>query len=173
MDKKMFKIGFLSGILLIIGIGIYGYFNIRTTFSDNTTKSIELSQLELQNLSSEKISLKKGKPKVLNFWATWCPPCVEELPLLDQFYRDNAVKGWQVLGIAIDQKVKVEQFLKKMPLAFPAVLDGASGTQWSRALGNLTGSLPFSAAFSAKSQPIYRKIGKLSDTDLANLKLTT
>ena len=115
----------------------------------------------------------QGRPLLINFWATWCPPCVEELPLLDQFYRDNAVKGWQVLGIAIDQKVKVEQFLKKMPLAFPVVLDGASGTQWSQALGNLTGSLPFSAAFSAKSQPIYRKIGKLSDTDLANLKLTT
>lgn len=57
----------------------------------------------------------QGRPLLINFWATWCPPCVEELPLLDQFYRDNAVKGWQVLGIAIDQKVKVEQFLKKMP----------------------------------------------------------
>ena len=114
----------------------------------------------------------QGKPLLINFWATWCPPCVEELPLLDKFFRDNAVKGWQVLGVAIDQKIKVEQFLKKMPLAFPVVVDGASGTQWSRSLGNLTGSLPFSAAFSANSQAIYRKIGKLSEADLANLKLT-
>ncbi len=114
----------------------------------------------------------QGKPLLINFWATWCPPCVEELPLLDKFFRDNAVKGWQVLGVAIDQKTKVEQFLKKMPLAFPVVVDGASGTQWSRSLGNLTGSLPFSAAFSANSQAIYRKIGKLSEADLANLKLT-
>ena len=114
----------------------------------------------------------QGKPLLINFWATWCPPCVEELPLLDKFFRDNAVKGWQVLGVAIDQKTKVEQFLKKMPLAFPVVVNGASGTQWSRSLGNLTGSLPFSAAFSANSQAIYRKIGKLSEADLANLKLT-
>jgi thiol-disulfide isomerase/thioredoxin len=112
MDKKMFKIGFLSGILLIIGIGIYGYFNMRITFSDNT-KSIELSQLELQNLSSEKISLKKGKPKVLNFWATWCDPCVKEFP---EFVKLNTKYGDKVdiIMISDEDVLNIKNFkLKK------------------------------------------------------------
>lgn len=54
----MFKIGFLVGVLLIIGVGIFVFFNIKTTINDNTIKPIELSQLDLENLNSEKISLK-------------------------------------------------------------------------------------------------------------------
>ena len=55
MDKKMFKIGFLVGILLIIGIGIYGYFNIKSIMNDVTIKPIKLVQLELENLNGEKL----------------------------------------------------------------------------------------------------------------------
>src|ERR1035437_3487342 len=45
----------------------------------------------------------KGKPLVLNFWATWCPPCIDELPLLNAFFKENKLNGWQVLGLAVDQ----------------------------------------------------------------------
>ena len=45
----------------------------------------------------------KGRPLVINFWATWCTPCVEEMPLLDAFYRENKARNWQMIGIAIDQ----------------------------------------------------------------------
>jgi thiol-disulfide isomerase/thioredoxin len=112
----------------------------------------------------------KGKPLLVNFWATWCPPCIEELPLLDSFYRENTAAGWQVLGIAIDKPAMVQQFLAKKPLSFPVVMDGGTGTQWSKALGNLAGALPFSVAFSADSVPIYRKMGKLSASDLDALR---
>jgi len=61
----------------------------------------------------------RGRPLLVNFWATWCPPCVEELPLLNAFNTANAAQGWQVLGLAVDQPSAVRGFLKKLPLNFP------------------------------------------------------
>jgi thiol-disulfide isomerase/thioredoxin len=61
----------------------------------------------------------KGRPLLINFWATWCPPCIEELPLINAFYRQNAKAGWQVLGLAADKLASVQAFLGKFPLDFP------------------------------------------------------
>jgi thiol-disulfide isomerase/thioredoxin len=108
----------------------------------------------------------KGKPLVLNFWATWCPPCIEELPLLSAFFSENKANGWQVLGVAVDQAQPVKNFLTKTPLSFPVVLAGFSGIELSRSLGNLSGALPFSVVFSSIGQVLHRKIGRLSDDDL-------
>ena len=69
----------------------------------------------------------RGRPVLLNFWATWCPPCIEELPLLSDFYRENAAKGWQVLCLAVDEPVPVKQFLEKTPVTFPVALAGMRG----------------------------------------------
>ena len=109
MDKKMFKIGFLVGVLLIIGIGIYGYFNMKSIMNDVTIKPIELAQLELENMKAEKVNLKTGKPIIINFWATWCVPCVQEFPAFDEL---NAKYGAQVdfVMISDEEITKIEKF---------------------------------------------------------------
>lgn len=109
----------------------------------------------------------RGHPLVLNFWATWCPPCVEELPLLDRFYDQNIAKGWQVLGLAVDESEPVKRFLARSPVKFPVAMAGFSGVALSRSLGNLAGGLPFTLVFDAAGQVIHRKIGAVTEDDLA------
>lgn len=108
----------------------------------------------------------KGKPLVLNFWATWCPPCVEELPLLNAFYQENKAKGWQVLGLAVDQVGPVTRFLVQNPLTFSIAMAGFAGTEVSQSLGNVSGGLPFTVVFGAAGNVLHRKMGRLNAEDL-------
>lgn len=111
----------------------------------------------------------QGRPLLLNFWATWCAPCVQELPLINDFYRQNKSNGWQVLGLAIDKLAPVQSFLQKMPLDFPVGMAGLAGADLVRSLGNTAGGLPFTVVFGANGTVLYRKMGRLSADDLNKL----
>jgi thiol-disulfide isomerase/thioredoxin len=108
-----------------------------------------------------------GKTVLVNFWATWCPPCVEELPLLDYFYQENKDKNIQVVGLAVDQPSAVRTWLQSKPLNFPLGMAGLAGTELSKSLGNQTGGLPFSVVFSTSGKLLHRKLGKVSPEELA------
>lgn len=108
----------------------------------------------------------RGQPLLINFWATWCPPCIEELPLINRFFEKNKDKGWQVLGLAIDQPSAVAAFLNKMPLGFPVGLAGADGSALAGQLGNPSGSLPFSVVLGSGGTILQRKLGRLTSGDL-------
>ena len=125
--------------------------------------SMEFEKPEGGMLSLRALS---GKPLVVNFWATWCPPCVEELPLLNAFYRQHAANGWQVVGLAIDQPSAVRKFLQRMPLDFPIGLAGLGGTELGRSLGNLTGGLPFTVVLGGEGRVLHRKMGQVTSEDL-------
>jgi len=113
----------------------------------------------------------RGRPLLVNFWATWCPPCVEELPMLDQFHRDQAARAagaWRVLGVAVDQPSSVRRFLQKTPVAFPIAMAGLQGTDLSKTLGNTQGGLPFTVAIGSNGAVLHRKIGQLRHDDLVS-----
>jgi thiol-disulfide isomerase/thioredoxin len=112
------------------------------------------------------LSSLRGKPLLLNFWATWCPPCVEEMPMIDAFFRQNGSNGWQVVGLAIDQPSAVRKFLQRTPVTYPTGLAGLQGTELVKNLGNTGGGLPFTLVLNASGSVAARKMGKLETTDL-------
>jgi thiol-disulfide isomerase/thioredoxin len=124
--------------------------------------------LELPTPSGAGMPLRslRGRPVVVNFWATWCPPCVKEMPELDRFAREFGGRGWQVLGVAIDQAGAVQNFLKQTPVGFPIVLAGNEGLSWVRRLGNPAGGLPFSVQFGPDGRIARRKLGTTSFDEL-------
>ena len=126
---------------------------------------------KLQTVSGGSFDLKafRSKPLLLNFWASWCAPCVEEMPLLDAFYQTNKAKSFQLLGIAADKSESVERFLNKTPVQFPIALAGFDGIALSQSLGNTAGGLPFTALLDPKSQILFTKSGQLTTNDISNI----
>lgn len=102
----------------------------------------------------------RGKPLLVNFWATWCAPCIKEMPDLDRFQQTYGSQGWQVVGLAIDGPTPVREFLKKLPVRFAIGLAGLDGTELARQLGNEQGGLPFTVVFDREGRITGRKLGQ-------------
>lgn len=113
----------------------------------------------------------RGQPLLVNFWATWCAPCVKELPDIAQFQREFAPLGWRVLGLAVDAPTPVREFLKKLQLDFPQGMAGLTGTTLAGTLGNTQGGLPFTVAFDAQGEILWRKLGATTLDELRQLPL--
>ena len=109
----------------------------------------------------------RGQPLVLNFWATWCPPCVREMPALDRFARDFASQGWHVVGLAADSAEPVRNFLARAPVSYAIGLTGFAGIELSQRLGNSSGGLPFTLVFGRDGSLLQRRMGETSYEQLA------
>ena len=146
-----------------------------TAWWRSRSPAVQLSDAEqaLWGVSAEglgdtplRMAVFQGKRVLVNFWATWCAPCVQELPMLNQFQAQHAGQGWQVLGLAIDQRAAVERFVQRVPIDFPVGIPGPSALALMRQLGNEQGGLPFTVALNPQGAVAQRKIGQLSSSDL-------
>ena len=112
----------------------------------------------------------RGRPLLANFWASWCVPCVTELPLLDRFHaaqRSRGANGWQVVALAIDTSANVGRFLARTPLALPVGILDAGAYDLPRRLGNTGGGLPFTVLHDAAGRVALRHLGAVDDELLA------
>jgi thiol-disulfide isomerase/thioredoxin len=108
----------------------------------------------------------RGRPLVINFWATWCVPCVRELPALQRFQREHANQGWRVVALAVDQPVPVLEFIARFKLDLTVAMAGVDGLEWQRSMGNTSGGLPFSLVLDAQGRARQRRLGESSYEDL-------
>ena len=105
-----------------------------------------LPDIRLPNLEGveQAIADDQGRPLLINFWASWCGPCIEEMPVLDAFAMQQGPDGIQVVGIALDDSDSVSRFLQSTPVGYRVLLDTPGARDSSVQLGNARGVLPYS-----------------------------
>jgi len=108
----------------------------------------------------------KGKPLLVNFWASWCAPCVQEMPELSELAARDGGKHFNVIGIGIDSPANLNEFVKKTKVSYPLYVGGMSGTDLSRELGNTHGGLPFTVLIGPDGQVRKTYLGRLKFDEL-------
>ena len=108
-----------------------------------------------------------GRPILINFWASWCAPCVKEMPELQRFSAGQGPNGVQVVGIALDDPAAVRAFLQRVAVSYPILLDAPGPADASVRLGNPKGVLPYSVLVSADGRLLKQRIGPFDDGEIA------
>lgn len=104
----------------------------------------------------------QGKILILNFWATWCPPCLTEIPEFMALQKQYADKNVQFIGIAIEEKSAVAEYNASAKVNYPLLIAGDAGINLSKTWGNAIESVPFTVVLNPQGQIIYRQIGEIS-----------
>ncbi len=157
-------------IMFTLGFVIYYYFlgpnNIIKDSENNARKlssqSLFSASLPNENGVSQQLSQYKGKVIVLNFWATWCPPCREEMPELSALHKEYQAKNVVVLGIAIDELTQVKIFTKETPVSYPLFAAEEDGMSLGNSLGNDKGVLPYTVIINSDGKVVKTYFGRIT-----------
>ena len=108
-----------------------------------------------------------GKVLVINYWATWCTPCREEMPALMNVQRKYSANGVHVVGIAMDNVSKVREYAKELHIEYTLLMGSMETLDLSKDLGNRTGVLPFTVVLDRGGKLAYARAGALTEVELS------
>jgi len=126
-----------------------------------------ISAMEITNLEGKASKLPgTGRYRLINYWATWCGPCLMEMPLIDQFAQSQTGNtDVMVIGIALDEAAEVKDYLKQNPLKYPQFLEIADKNDSSTQFGNHDGIIPFSVLIGPDGRLLKQKSGDFTDIE--------
>ncbi len=163
---------FIVAAILITIIGLVGlyFFTVKTPGNGSAISQINpdaaaaIAHASFYDLEEkvQPLAQWQGKILVVNFWATWCPPCRAEIPEFIRFQKQYATQGVQFVGIAIDQKSKVQAYVKEIGMNYPALLGDLAGIELAKRIGNAEGGLPYTVITDRSGKIIATQIGTLS-----------
>ncbi|WP_293813633.1 TlpA disulfide reductase family protein [uncultured Aquitalea sp.] len=122
----------------------------------------------LDGKGSTTLSAWRGKVVLVNFWATWCAPCREEMPMLNKLREQYKGKGLEVVGIALDNRTEASNFAKQLRIGYPVVIGDSDTLGLLRQLGNPAGALPYSIILDRNGQQVGKLLGKLDEKTLSD-----
>lgn len=164
------KAGFIAamaGVLaLLIGFAVASRFGSAPTSVPVSATALFSHTFSDANGQPQAMSQWQGTWLVVNFWATWCAPCVEEMPDLEKVQAEYAGRGVTVVGLAIDNPTAVKQFRDSLNLKLPLLIAGAAGTDVARQLGNLSGALPYTVLVDQNGNIAKSKLGQVRASEL-------
>lgn len=132
-------------------------------------RDMRVSAFDVPDLSGRVVAVPAayaGRPVLINVWASWCGPCVKEMPELQRFHAQQGGNGTQVVGIALDDAAAVRDFLRRVPVDYPILVDAAGPADAGVRLGNPKGVLPYSVLLSADGTLLKQRIGPFADGEI-------
>lgn len=159
---------FAAVALVCAGLGAWmGYRQTAPVAAEASAVQTLLAQtMDDSGGKPQALSQWKGRPLVVNFWATWCAPCVDEMPELSDLQGEVGGKGIQILGIGIDSASNIAEFGTKYKISYPLYAGGVSGTELTRRFGNQAGGLPFTVLIDSQGQVRKTYLGRLNMDEL-------
>jgi len=159
MQKNTLLIIFASVIALSTG-----FFVRSLSVQDQQSASIPALEISLPDVLGKQRQLSEwqGKIRIINFWATWCPPCLKEIPEFIKLQTEFKNNNLQFIGIAIEDQTTVKEYLNNNPVNYPMLIGGDKAIALSQQLGNIVNAVPFSLIINQQGQIIHRQPGELS-----------
>jgi len=170
MRKAVGIAGMAVVAAIALAAGIYVRQESRTAAPGGTAVSA-LTRAPFKDYAGQTETLErwKGKVVVVNFWASWCPPCREEIPGLARMQSRFGANGLQVVGIAVDSVDKARQAASELGVNYPVLIAGLETIDLTRRLGNRAGALPFTLILDRSGTLIASHLGILTEAQLAQI----
>jgi len=158
-------IAFIAIVAFVIGAAL----NSARVSEDVQTNVLLSAQLIEDNPTNGEpttstVNDKLGKLTLVNFWASWCAPCREEMPIFETMYRGTSKNGFQVVGIAIDSVEKAQPMLDSMDITYPILYAEQTGMTIMESVGNPQGLLPYSLLLDTNGEVIEQVLGRIDET---------